>query len=410
MWCIMLKRIIFPLFIGCCALAGCSGDPASSNEGGMRELTSLEKELVDSGEEFGIKLFREIVSQEERGTNLFISPLSVSFALGMTWNGAAGETRTAMGQAMELQGLTPEQINESFQSLMLLLTTMDPKVTLEIANSIWYKQEYTFRETFLNICRSFFDAEVTGVDMLNPATIDIINGWVSDNTHGKIPDIIDDIDPMVVMYLINALYFKGTWMYEFDPGDTQGDIFTKSDGSTVACRMMSQTGTINMFANAEMQAVDMPYGNGAFSMAVLVPAPGRTVDELITSMTAARWSDWMDSFTEQNATLLLPKFKIEYELKMNDVLKALGMSVAFGGAADFTNMYEPGGLYISEVRHKTFVDVNEEGTEAAAVTSVEIRETSMPLTMRVDAPFLFVIRETQTDGILFIGRVEVPTL
>jgi len=204
-----------------------------------RELTLAEKRLVESGNTFGLKLFREL-NKDEIGENMFISPLSVSYALGMTLNGAAGETREAMAKTLELQGMSIDDINKSYKSLMELLTTLDPDVIFEIANSIWYREGFHVEKEFIDVNKEFFDALVRALNFNDPASVDIINGWVSEKTHGLIEEVIDEIDPATIMFLINALYFKGTWLYEFDPDDTKPATFYPDDGSETEVQMMSQ--------------------------------------------------------------------------------------------------------------------------------------------------------------------------
>jgi len=378
-----------------------------------RALTPQEQSLVQSDNAFGFKLFKEIVNREQ-DNNVFISPLSVALALGMTLNGASGDTREAMQAALELSALTDQEINESYESLIELLRGLDPKVIFQIANSIWYRQDISFREEFFDLAQTYFDAEVSGLDFSDPNTLNAINSWVDENTNGKIKEIVDAIDPLTVMFLINAIYFKGTWTYEFDEELTRDDLFTLPDGSQEACQMMYQRGEFSYFENSDFQAIDMPYGDGDYSMTVLLPRQENDIGSLISAFTEDSWSDWLSSFSKEAVALHFPKFKLEYELELNDALTALGMGVAFQpGNADFTRMYANGGLYIDKIKHKTFVEVNEEGTEAAAVTSVEMSLTAegpSDITMRVDRPFVFMIRESHSDTILFMGKIVQPML
>ncbi len=387
----------------------CSKNPASSE---IRELTVAEKKLVQSDNRFGFKLFKEI-TKADVDKNIFISPLSVSMALGMTLNGANGETQAAMEQTLEFAGLTTEEINRSYQSLIELLTRLDPEVVFTIANSIWYRQDKTFEPEFIDLNKTYFDAMVQALDFADPNAVEIINSWVKENTNSKIEEIIKNIDPSIVMFLINAIYFKGTWTYEFDKDLTQDDFFTLPDGSQKECRMMLQTGNYNYLENDDFQAIDLPYGDEAFRMTIFLPKPDRNIDALVNTLDEQNWQSWLTAFSSDSVFLQLPTFKLEYEIKLNDILKALGMEVAFTGQADFTRMYKPGGLFIDYVKHKTFVEVNEEGTEAAAVTVVAIAESAsinQPKIMRVDQPFLFVIREDHSQTILFIGKIVEPVL
>ncbi len=376
-----------------------------------RDLTAAEEELIQSDNAFGLKLFREIDSQEEAGANIFISPLSVAMALGMTYNGAAGETQLAMQETLELQGLTIDEVNQSYRSLIDLLRNLDPSVAFLLANSIWYREGFAVEQDFLDVNREYFDAEVTELDFASPTAASTINDWVRQKTMGRIEEIVDDpIDWLVVMYLINAIYFKGDWTFQFDPDLTANGPFYLAGGGQVQVPMMTY-GTpadVRIYADQDVEVLDLYYGGKAYSMTILLPPAGGDLDVLVGSLDAERWQEIVDGLAITNADVVLPKFTLEYELEMKDVLTALGMGIAFSDAADFTKIRTSGGLYISKVKHKTFVDVNEEGTEAAAVTSVEIREISMPPTYVIDRPFLFAIREQLSGTILFMGRIVNP--
>jgi len=402
----MKKFIIFSMLFIFGISISCSDEMSSPTK--IRELNEFEKNLVKAGNVFGYKLFRQI-NEAEGDRNVFISPLSVSLALGMTLNGANGETEEAMQATLELTGMNMEQINESYQSLMDLLINLDPKVIFEIANSIWYFEGFHFEQEFIQLNQTYFDAQVEGLNFHSADAASRINQWVSEHTHGKIQTIVDDEIPLdMVMYLINAIYFKGTWTYEFDKSKTQDDVFHLADGSPIPCSMMNQGGNFLYKETERYQAVDLPYGDGDFSMLVLLPRPDVTVESLVAELDQLNWSD----MRQLEGTLQLPKFKLEYELVLNDVLKALGMAVAFDPSrADFTGMCKDGGLSISEVKHKTFVEVNEEGTEAAAVTSVGIKAVSVgpaPFALRVDRPFIVIIKENRSDTILFMGKIMQP--
>ena len=409
----MSKRLTLVLLLCLCiGFMQCSTRSVPTKHQTSRELTASEKHLVESDNKFGLKLFREII-KEEKDSNVFISPLSVSMALGMTYNGANGETQKAMAEALGLSGLTLQEVNESYQSLIELLSGLDPKVQFQIANSIWFRQELSFEKEFIDLNKTYFNAQVKGLNFSDPNAAKTINAWVDENTNGKIKEIVDDpIDPLLVMFLINAIYFKGTWTYEFDENLTKDDLFTLPDGSKKACKMMTQEGEFQYFENADFQAIDLPYGDGDFSMTIFLPCPQKDIDSLIAEFNQENWNRWINSFSKREGTLQFPKFTLEYELRLNEILKALGMAVAFDPLqADFTKMYKgPENLFISKVKHKTFAKVNEEGTEAAAVTSVEMELTSVGPLMRVDRPFIFMIRENKSQTILFIGKIVEPTL
>jgi len=396
-------------FLGLMMIASCSRDfstvPADKP---AREFTPLEKSLIESGNPFGFELFREIVRSEE-DVNVFISPFSASMALGMTLNGAAGQTETDMRETLGFAGWDQDDVNASYRSIMELLLSADPATVMEIANSIWYRDDFSVLAEFISANQDYFDAEIRSMDFDSPDAPDIVNAWVSENTHGRIPDIIDRINPATVMMLINALYFKGTWHYEFNTANTRDDFFTFPGGGSAACKMMQQKATLSYMENDAFQAVELPYGNGRFAMTIFLPKSGHSHLDLAASFTIGNWQSWKAQFSSRELTLQLPKFKVEYEIRLNDVLAGLGMAVAFDPAgADFTKINPEGGLYISLVKQKTFVEVDEKGTEAAAVTVVVIDRTSagpLEILMRVDRPFVFLIREVTSDAMLFMGKI-----
>lgn len=295
---------------------------------------------------------------------------------------------------------------------MKLLTTLDPKVIFEIANSIWYREGFHVEQEFIDVNKEYFDALVSALNFDDPKSVDIINNWASEKTHGLIEEVIEEIDGATIMFLINALYFKGTWLYEFDPDKTKSAPFYLSDGSQTEVQMMSQLSEYHYYANEQFQAIDLPYGDEKFSMTLFLPRPGINIDGLISQINNQSWSSRIKGFPHEKlkVNLYMPRFTTEYEKKLKDVLTSLGMGIAFDASADFTNINKLGGIWIDDVTHFTYVNVDEEGTEAAAVTVVEIiRSTSGgPPVMRIDRPFFFVIRENHNDTILFMGKVMNP--
>ena len=406
----MLKRILFVFTLLSFVFIQCSDSITDPKE--IRELTEIEKKVVSSSEEFGLKLFNQ-VNTFEGEKNIFISPLSISMALGMALNGANGSTYEAMQSTLEFNSLTNQEINEAYNSLIELLTQIDSEVIFQIANSIWYKNTMQFESEFINVNKKYFDAEVAGLDFNDPNSVDIINNWVNGNTNGKITKILDAIPEAAVMYLINAIYFKGTWQYEFDKDETRDDSFNLPNGEDISCKMMAQTNeNFSYFENNQFQAIDLPYGDGYFSITIILPNNNLSVNEIINQLDLQNWNSWLSNFEKQTGTLQLPKFELEYDYTLNDVLKALGMEIAFvPEMADFTRLYKPGGIFISNVKHKTYVKLDEEGTEAAAVTAVEFGATSVGpggFFMRVNRPFIIAIREHNSGSILFMGKIVEP--
>ncbi|MFZ1946739.1 MAG: serpin family protein [bacterium] len=398
----------------CLSSLQCGDTVCPPEENPPRDLTAAEQQVVGAYNAFGLNLFREIAA-ENKNDNIFISPVSVSMALGMTMNGAAGGTLDSMRSTLEFGGMTLEEIDQCYRSLIDLLVGLDPEVEFGIGNSIWYRPGLPVRQEFVTACQDYFDAEVAELDFADPASADAINDWVKAETRDRIDQIVSKpINPAIVLYLINAIYFKGTWTYQFDPAFTEDSQFTGPDGSPVPCKMMAQpepgkTGEYRYLADDALEAIDLPYADGWFSMTVLLPKEGKDVDQVIADLGSSEWATLLGRFADKEGTIAMPRFTLEYEKKLNDVLSALGMGVAFTPGADFSGMTEGGGLWIDEVKHKTFVQVNEEGTEAAAVTSVGMTD-SVPETfeMRVDRPFVFVIRERHSGTILFIGRITDP--
>lgn len=400
-----LKILMFLSFLPL-ILVQCEHSPTSFQ---VRELTPLEKRLVDSGNQFGWNLFKKLAA-EKKDKNVFISPLSVSLALGMTLNGADGETRTAMEQTLGVAGMSPTEINESYQSLMHFLLSLDQQVDFRIANSIWYREGLPVVQEFVQINQRYFNALVQALNFADSQALQIISNWIKEATNGRIDKMIDHIESGTVMFLVNAIYFKGIWSNQFDPKNTKDDFFKLPDGTQESIKMMHLTDNLLYAENEMAQIVELPYGNGLFSMVVVLPQPEISLDSLISHLDPQIWQSWIATLQEKHINLFLPKFKITYKDTLNEVLKALGMAVAFqAGRANFRKMIESsfdGNLYISKVLHNTFVQVDEEGTEAAAVTVVQMGTTAVPkVVMRVDRPFLFAIRERHSGTIIFVGQI-----
>ncbi len=403
---------LIALLVATAPLARCGGEPFGPIDDLPRNLSSAELRLIEVNNSFALKLFREI-NLQDAGKNLFISPLSVAMALGMTYNGADGETREAMTRTLELEGMTIQEVNEAYRDLIALLLDLDPRVEFGLANSIWHRDDMSFEQAFLDINREYFNAEVTGLDFNDPSAADVINSWVSDATNGKIEEIVaKPINSMLVMFLINAIYFKGDWTHQFDKGLTRDAEFTLIDGTQKQVETMfhKEPAEVRLYSDDLIRAVDLPYGGDAFSMTVLVPQSGVHPDDVIGQLDGSRWQAVIGGLEDNGRVVGMPKFTLEYEIELNDVLKALGMEVAFTPfVANFSKIRPENDLYIDRVKHKTFVDVNEEGTEAAAATSVGIGLTSAgPGPFLVDRPFVFVIRERLSGAIIFMGKILDP--
>jgi len=403
------------------------------------ELTGQETSLLGKCNKFGLNLFREVVAGTPPTDNVFISPLSVSYALGLCYDGANGETRDSIGATLQLAGLSLEELNQAYHDLTEILVYADPLVDFRVANSFWSRQGKAIQPAFIDLAKTYFDARVEEIDFQAPWAADTINAWVEDATNGKITDMVKPpISPAVAAMLFNAIYFKGSWMFPFDTADTRTETFRLADGTETECRMMfknqedcqmpgpsypsdpydTQTDTnITWYQDEEVFVLGMPYGAGDYRMSIVIPNrwsgypdndPTRSIDDVIAGLTDEKWTTWLDGHTPYRFNLSLPRFKFGYEVDLSEVLKALGMEIAFdGGRADFSNLFSDGVGWIDKVKHKTFVQVDEKGTEAAAVTQV-IFIDSMPPQMICDRPFLIVIHEDVSGAIIFMGRIANP--
>jgi serpin B len=376
-----------------------------------RPLTVQEKDVAKANTAFGLNLLHE-VNATEPGGNLLLSPLSVSMALGMTLNGAATTTFDAMRQTLAFDAQTQQEINAAYSGLLRQLRARDPKVEIGIANSIWYNTGFSVLPAFADTVAHYFDAEVRQLDFANSASPAVISGWASEKTNGRITDLIDQINADEVMFLVNAVYFKAPWAHTFMDGATRAAPFQKPDGSTVSAQMMIADGAYGNVQNESVQAVELLYGDSAFSMVLVAPRNGTSLAAVAAMLEPARWDALMASLQPARVMLSVPKFKFTYEKALKDALSALGMSIAFDPMrADLTRIanVRPRNLYISRVQHKTYIDVHEKGTEAAGATAVGVGVTSMPPELKFDRPFMFVIRERETGTLLFVGRVVDPT-
>ena len=384
--------------------------PEADNTPNTRPLSEQEVRTMSSANDFGFRTFSAL-RPEEPTKNLFISPLSISAVLTMTFNGADGTTKEAMRQTLGFTGQTDEALNQSFKTLFELLTNMDRKVQFSAANSIWYAQQFELQVPFVQKNQSYFDATLRPMNFGAPGTKDVINSWVSDKAKGRITSIVDEISSNDVMFLINAIYFKGTWTYQFDKSLTRQAPFRKEDGSTTSVNFMAlKNGQYQYYTDATKQVIDLPYGNEQFSMTLIVPTGTNTVADITRELNSANLTSWLAGAGASNQELRLPKFRMEYKKDLKETLTQLGMGEAFSGGANFSQMLQgfSGGLSISKVLHKTFLQVDEEGTEAAAVTSVVVTLRSLPPTIEVNRPFVFLIREKSSNAVLFIGQLMQP--
>jgi serpin B len=373
-------------------------------------LTTEQLNLVTSGNSFALDIFKKVIENTDESENVIISPLSVSSALSMALNGANGETREEMLEALRLNGMDPEVINISYKNLTQDLLKVDSRVLISIANSIWTENNFVVKKPFTDILSEYYDTESQSFDINDPDVVKPINSWIEDKTNGLITNMLESLDPQTVMLLINAIYFKGQWNSQFDKDKTVDEPFYKLKGESADVPMMKQTSHFKIYRGDSFTMAELPYGQGNYVMDVILPDDNDGIKDILPLMTVTNLQQWTDQMAEKETEVSIPKFKYGYKKELKPILKDMGMTKAFFEGADFSNISDLD-LIISFVLHQAFIETNEEGTEAAAATIVGIVTTSMPagpFALNIDHPFLYIIRETTTNSILFMGRVSDP--
>ncbi len=374
------------------------------------DLNNTQTSLVKSGNSFAFDIFSKVLGNAGESENVIISPLSISYALSMTVNGANGATREAILEALRVNGISPDEINSSLKDLTDALLTVDKRVLISIANSVWTENDFAVKKSFTDILTDYYDAESESFDIADPGVPGRINAWIESKTNGLIKNMVDKLKDNTVMLLINAIYFKGKWKSEFDPDETSLKTFYKLSG-TADVQMMKQKSDFKIYEGNGFLMGEFPYGQGNFVMDIILPDARDGVAALLPSITESSFNEWIALRTIQEVNLSLPRFKYGFKKELKEVLTDMGMGIAFNDGADFTNIASFPPLVINDVTHQAFIETNEEGTEAAAATIVDIGTTSagpQPLIFNVDHPFLYIIREITTNTIIFMGRVADP--
>ena len=376
----------------------------------------------DAVNAFNFDFFRKLNSDPDNEGNIFYSPYSVFTALAMTYEGSGGLTAEEMESVLHI-----EQNNDSFHLYMKSLyeyLNENSEYNISTANALWVNNNYDLLEDYVNIIETYYGGKASDIDYSDPqVAADIINDWVESQTNNLIKDLVpaSAIDPILTMLILtNAIYFKGTWEIMFDEDNTTDRDFTNTDGDVTQVDTMKIIDTednFNYIENDEMQMLELPYSGDDISMMIILPKDGTDTDDIISSINKDTYNDWIDEMYETELDLYLPKFKFETSYTLNDYLKELGMQKAFTGNADFSGMFGLYDIYISSVIHKAFIEVNEEGTEAAAATAVimaltsaEPTEPPQRIVFDCDHPFLFTIHHKETNTILFMGQVENPSV
>lgn len=381
-----------------------------------RPQLDLDNQLIEASNRFGFKLFGRIANQEI-DKNIFISPLSVSLALSMTYNGANGETKAEIAKLLEAQDIEIRKVNTFNQKLQSSLLNIGKGTEIAIANSLWANEDVSLKQSFVDITRNYYQAEIRNLNFDSPDAVKRINAWVKQKTKDKINSIVNSTSNDTVMILVNAIYFKSAWSKPFKKSNTTPKPFILENGQEIQHPAMSQSDLYRYLETPQFQAVRIPYGKGGssrLSMDIFLPKTTSNLKDFQRQLTAENWQNWSKNFSRKQGLIQVPKFKFEYGIDLVSTLKAMGMQVAFSPKADFSNLSSTQAL-IDEVKHKTFVDVNEEGTEAAAVTAVVLtRASNVPepdsFQMIINRPFFFAISDRQTGTILFMGIIKNPSL
>lgn len=401
------------MLIVCCVLSiSCS--KSNEPEPGIAKSIELPQNgmaVADAGNQFAFDFLHRSLQNDPVQNNKLISPLSIYLALSMVYNGADNATRDSIKHALKLDNISIDDLNKTCQALIEQIPGADHKINISIANSIWYNQSKQPLSAFLNTTQQYYHATVNPLNFASKEAVNTINKWVSDNTHQKITSILDDIDGNALMFLINAIYFKGNWQYLFDKNATRDQPFYLAGNTTVSTPFMNLTSKeLGYYADNSIQMVQLPYGGGNFNMYVLLPKNGVSITEFASGIEAPAFQSWQSKLNPSPVNLYLPKFKYSYSIRsMKPALANMGMGIAFSDQADFSKMYNIG-AQITEAIHKTFIEVNEEGTEAAAVTAIGVGLTSTgPVIMNVDHPFMYIIAEKTSNTVLFTGIVNNPS-
>ncbi len=365
-------------------------------------LTRAEQDILASGGDFAFNLMKEMYKSDEQ---LFLSPLSAQAALMMVANGASGETYEQIANVIGYDGYDLNELNSMYRKIVAGLRKVDTSTDFEMANSVWMAKGMSVNKTFKDLLAESYDAESGDVDFLSKSDIDRINKWCDDKTHGMVPSIISKPDKNLKLLILNALYFKGQWSHQFDKNMTTKDAFKSLSGKEVQLDFMRQTEEFSYHKDEELQLCVLPFGNGGFCLDILLPHENVDFTDFIASLDYRKFSDHLARLKTAEVIMSVPKLKFEYECMMSDVLRKMGMDVPFSSGADFSNISN-NELRISEVKQKTAFEMDEEGAKAAAVTAVGIDNCAGPVasvSFTVDRPFVFAIRETSTNSILFLG-------
>lgn len=412
----MKMSTVFTVSLAVIILSGCGQTQGSTGPGSLQPSKNAEfkeddyLEIVDASNLMGMNLLSEVSGKGE-GDNPFISPVSLYMALSMLYNGAEGATKDEIAEVLGVKEIEAGDLNQANASLMSILASDTEEIELRIGNSIWLNDSYQFQEQFTASNRDYFNAEVEEIDILDKASAAEINEWVQDATNNKIKKMAEEpLDSNIVAILLNAVYFKGDWQHKFEAGATKESTFMGEGDKKSTVQMMKLEERIPYYETDSFQAVSLPYGDGEMDMKLFLPRSSSSLEEFREALNTENWKRWNGEFSSRQGKVLMPKFKMEYQIILNDAMKELGMPSAFNENADFPHIVEGDSeLAVTSIAQKTYLDINEEGTEAAAATSIAVGESGdaePPFTMKIERPFFLAITDVESGAILFMGEIK----
>jgi serine protease inhibitor len=404
---ILQIKMLIPVFLTG-ILLGCSNDDIDTAPGEVHPV-QIPARISAGTNDFAFDFFKNLQETETTDANLFVSPLSLHMALGMLLNGAENETAAEILKTLKMEGVSLSDLNDAYKTLLNDMPVADSKVSLGLANSVWYRNTFQVETDFKNVLKQSFNAEVTGLEF-NSAALNKINQWASDKTNGKIKKVLEKISPDDRMFLLNALYFKGNWAKQFDANNTSDKLFYLSNGLTKHVKMMSVQAELVVNYAEKYTAVKLPYGNGQYEMTILVPKENIVINDVIDSFTSAEWTGLKASESKAQVTVGLPRMSLSYGKRLDSTLRDMGIKKVFTKEADLKKINKTEEIAVAFVRQDTYLGIDEKGTEAAAVTTIEIGLTSAGPSKPIicDRPFGIIISEKTSNTILFMGRIMNP--
>lgn len=403
-----LKRsLLLPLAVFVSVL-GCTSDSQPITPSNEINSVNIPANIARGTNEFAFDFFENLQKTQPAEENIFVSPLSLHMALGMLLNGAGTETAAEIRKGLKMEGISDADLNQAYKSLIDGLPVADSQVKLGIANSVWYKKSFQVENSFLEVMKNAFDAEIAGIEF-DEAGKDKINQWASDKTNGKIKKVLDKISEDQVMFLLNALYFKGDWKNKFDVTETTDKTFKLESGNTKNVKMMYSKTDAGLKTSDQFTAVELPYGNGQFKMTLILPKGENTIGKVLSEINTENWAA-LSASQGPNVKVGLPRFTLDYAVDLIETIKAMGIKKVFGGG-DLLKLSKNPNLYVNLINQNTYLGIDEKGSEAAAVTTIGIGLTSAgpePGVFVCDRPFGLVISEKTSNTILFMGRIMNP--